>query len=315
MAVAHRHQFGGDAAIAVRGHISRGDPTLVLQVGGEIDRIALLEHDAVFHPPEGGFNKAVFVHPGVGGQRADQAGVGAFRSFDRANPTVVGWVDVAHGKAGPLAGETPGAEGADAALVGELSQGIGLVHELAQLAGAKELLDRRHQRFGVHQLGRGERIGFTHGHPLFDDPLEPIQANPHLVLQQFTHGAHAAIAQVIDVIEAGAAHIEFQIDQIINRGEHVLGGEGTHRIGNGQSQLFVDLVATNPTEVVALGIEEAAVQQALAATHRGRFAWTQFFIQLKQRLVFRGDALVVGGLNRLLVILGMPQLVEYIVIG
>ena len=81
-----------------------------------------------------------------------------------------------------------------------------------------------------------------------------------MVLQQFADGANAAIAEVVDVIEGGAAHIELKIDQVINRGEHIFGRERAHRIGDREAQLFVDLVATNPAQVVALGIEETAMQ-------------------------------------------------------
>ena len=119
----------------------------------------------------------------MGSQGTDQAGIGAFRRFDRADAAVVGGVNVAHGEAGPLPGETAWAEGADAALVGEFGQGVGLVHELTQLAGAEELLDRRHQGLRVHQLGRGERIGLANGHPFLDDPLQSVEAHPNLVLQ------------------------------------------------------------------------------------------------------------------------------------
>ena len=129
---------------------------------------------AVLHPPEGSFNKAVLINPGMGGQGTDQASIGAFRSFDRTDAAVVGRVNIADGESSPLPGKTPRAEGTDPALVGELRQGVGLVHELAQLAGAKELLDGRHQGLGVHQLGRGEGIGFPHGHPFFNDPLEAV---------------------------------------------------------------------------------------------------------------------------------------------
>ena len=270
--------------------------------------------DAVFHLPERSFDEAVFIHPGVGGQGADQAGIRALRGFDRTDAAVVGWVDVAHGETGPLPGEAAWAQGADAALVGELGQGVGLVHELAQLAGAEELLDGRHQGLGVHQLGRGERFGFTDGHALLDDPLEPVEAHAHLVLEQLAHRTHPAVAQVVDVVEAGPAHIEFQVDQVVDRAEHVLGGEGAHRIGDGEAQFLVDLVAAHPAEVVALGIEEAAMQQALAAAHRGGLTGPQLLVELQQGLVLRGDALVVGGLNRLLVVLGVTQLVEHVVI-
>ena len=250
----------------------------------------------------------------MGGQRTDQTGVGTFRRFDRADPAVVRRVDVAHGEASALTGETTWAQGADAALVGELSQGVGLIHELAQLAGAEELLDRRHQGLGVHQLGRGEALGLTHGHAFLDDPLEAVQAHAHLVLQQFAHGANAAVAEVVDVIEGGAAHIELEVDQVIDRAQHVLRREGAGGVGDRETQLLVDLVATNAAQVVALGIEEAAVQQGLTTAHRGRFTRTQLLVELEQGLVFGSDAFIVGRFNRLLVVLGVPQLVEHVVV-
>ena len=203
----------------------------------------------------------------MGSQGVDQTGVGTFRRLNRAETAVVGGVNVADSEAGTLTGETAGSESRDAALVGELSQRVRLVHELAQLAGAEELLDRRHQGLGIDQLCWGQRIGFSDGHPFLDDPLETVQTHTNLVLQEFTHGTHAAVAEVVDVIEAGAADIKLQVDQVIEGGEHVLMGEGAHRIGDGETQLLVDLVAADPTEVVALGIEETGLQQLLTTTH------------------------------------------------
>ena len=119
---------------------------------------------------------------------------------------------------------------------------------------------------------------------------------------------------MVDVVEGGPAHIELQIDQVINRAEHVLRREGAGGIRNGEPQLLVDLVATHATQVVALRIEEAAVQQGLAATDGGGLTRPQFFVELQQGLIFRGNALVVGRLDRLLVVLGMAQLVENVVV-
>ena len=127
--------------------------------------------------------------------------------------------------------------------MGQLGQRIGLVHELTQLARAEELLDRSDQGFGIHQLSWGEGVGFTNRHPLLDDALQPVQANANLVLKQFTDRTDAAIAQVIDVIEAGAADIKLEVDQLIKGGDHDLMGEGAHRVGDGEAQLLVDLVA------------------------------------------------------------------------
>ena len=92
-------------------------------------------------------------------------------------------MDIANGKSRPFPGQAPRTEGTDATFVGELRQRIRLIHELAKLAGAKELLDRRHQGFGIDQLSWSERIGFAYSHALFNDPFEAIQSDPHLVLK------------------------------------------------------------------------------------------------------------------------------------
>ena len=65
---------------------------------------------------------------------------------------------------------------------------------------------------------------------------------------------------MVDVVEAGATDIKLKIDQVINRGEHILRSESAGGIGDGETELFVDLVATNSSEVIAFRIEETAVQ-------------------------------------------------------
>ncbi|CAI8437792.1 MAG: Uncharacterised protein [Cyanobium sp. ARS6] len=97
----------------------------------------------------------------------------------------------------------------------ELSQWIGLIHELTQLTGAEELLDGSDQGLGIDQLSRGERVGFTNRHAFLDDSLKAIETHANLVLKQLTHRAHPAIAEVIDVIEARSADIKLKVDQII----------------------------------------------------------------------------------------------------
>ena len=73
---------------------------LFLFVGGEV-------HDfggdlAVDDLAVRSFDESVLVHPGVSGQRADQADVRAFRGLDGAHAAVVGRVDVTDFEAGTL---------------------------------------------------------------------------------------------------------------------------------------------------------------------------------------------------------------------
>jgi hypothetical protein len=61
--------------------------------------------------------------------------------LDRAEPPVVGVVDVPDLEAGALPGETAGTQRRDPALVRHLAQRVRLVHELGELRRAEEGLD------------------------------------------------------------------------------------------------------------------------------------------------------------------------------
>ena len=96
-------------------------------------------------------------------------------------------MDIANSKSRPLPGQAPRTEGTDSTFVSEFCQRIRLIHELAQLAGAKELLDRRHQGFGIDQLSWSERICFAYSHSLLNDPFKAIKSDTDLVLKQFAN--------------------------------------------------------------------------------------------------------------------------------
>ena len=118
LAIAHRHQICGDVAIGIGGHVARGYAALILEIGRKVDGITALMNNALFHPPERRLDEAILIDSGVGGQGANQACIRPFRCLDRADPSVVGRVDIAHRKARPFAGQTAWAQGADPALVG-----------------------------------------------------------------------------------------------------------------------------------------------------------------------------------------------------
>ena len=192
----------GEAAVVVQDRGGLGDDVLLLLVGGEVDD--LVGHPAVDHLAVGGLDEAVLVDPGVGGQVADQADVRALGGLDRAHPAVVGGVDVTDLEAGPLTGEAAGAQGRQAPLVGQARQRVVLVHELAELAGAEELLDGGHHRPDVDQgLGR-DGLDVLGGHPLPDHPLHPRQADPDLVLDELADRADPPVGEVVLVVEAVA---------------------------------------------------------------------------------------------------------------
>ena len=150
-------------------------------------------------------------------KRADQADVRALRRLDRAHPAVVAEVHVADLEPGALAAEATRTERRQAAAVGDARQRVHLVHELRQLRGAEELLDRGDDRADVDQRRRGDRLDVLGGHPLADDALHAAEADAHLVLDQLADAADAAVGEVVLVVEAVARLLLDEVEHVADR--------------------------------------------------------------------------------------------------
>ena len=294
------HPVADEGAVVVERGVGLGDDVLFLLIGREVHD--LVGDVAVDDLAVGRLDEAEVVDPGVGGEGADQADVGAFRGLDGAHPAVVAGVHVTHLETGPLPGQSAGAQRREAALVGEAVEGVGLAHELGELAGTEELLDGRHHRTDVDErLGR-DRLHVLGGHPLPDDPLHAGQADSHLVLDQLAHRSDAAVGEVVLVVEAVARLARSQVQQVGGGGEdlggaqHELGLAGTDQVDVEQARDLLDLgaelaaqlVAADPGEVVALGVEEGVLEVRPAGLDRGRLAGAGPFVDLDQRLLAGG---------------------------
>ncbi len=130
--VAGRHPAVDKAPFIVEGLVGLGHHVVVLFVGSEIDD--LVGHLTVDDAPIRGFDEPVLVDPGIGAQRADEANVGTFRGLNGTHSPIVGVVHVPDFKACPLPTQSPGTQGAQPSLVGQLRQRVGLIHELGKLA-------------------------------------------------------------------------------------------------------------------------------------------------------------------------------------
>ena len=110
---------------------------------------------------------------------------------------------VADFEARAIATQTARPEGGETALVGQLGQRVGLIHELAELAAAEEVAHDGGERLRVDQLLRRHPIDVDveQGHALFDQTLGAGQADAALVGEQFAHRPDAAAAEVIDIVE------------------------------------------------------------------------------------------------------------------
>ncbi len=212
-----------EGAVALQRLVGLRDDVLVLLVGRQV--VDLVGDLAAGDPAVGRLDEPVGVDPPVGGQRPDQADVGALRRLDRAHPPVVGGVHVADLEPGALAGEAARAEGREPALVGQAGERVGLVHELRQLRGPEELLDGGDHGADVDQrLGR-DRLDVLGRHPLLHDALHARQADPQLVLDQLADRAQAPVAEVVDVVGVVALLAGVQLGEVADGLQHVLVGE------------------------------------------------------------------------------------------
>src|SRR5699024_2282132 len=94
LAGAHQYGLFGEVAVLGQRGVRLGDHVAVFVIGREV--LDVVGDHAVGDLPVGRFDEAERVDPRVGGQRADQADVRAFRGLDRAHAAVVGGVHVAH---------------------------------------------------------------------------------------------------------------------------------------------------------------------------------------------------------------------------
>ena len=176
-----------------------GDQQLLFLGGVEV--ATSLGDDAVLDDAVGRRDEAVLGDLGERGQRADQADVRSLRRLDRAHAAVVGRVHVADLDRRALARQAAGAERRQAAAVGEPRQRVRLVHELAELGGAEELLQRRHDGADVDDRLRRDRVGVLGGEALAHDALHAVEADPEGLLDQLADGAQAAVAEVLVLVE------------------------------------------------------------------------------------------------------------------
>ena len=265
----------------------------------------------------------------VARQRADQADVRTLRRLDRAHAAVVRRVDVADLDGRALAGQAAGAQRRQAAAVRQARQRVRLVHELRELRGAEELLQRRHDRADVDDRLRRDRVLVLGGEALADDALHPVEADAEGLLDELADGAQAAVAEVLVLVEAvgdrlarqrdglgrvvldldlavlGDAEELGQGDELLDQREDVVVRQRAGLEVDVEAQARVELVAADAREVVALGVEEELVEQRVGGVDRRRLARALLLEELDERALL--------GLRRLGVALDRVADVERVV--
>ena len=277
-----QHEIVDERAVGIELGIGLRDDGVFFAVGVEPDDFT--GDPAVLHHAVRGLDEAEIVHAGVAGERRDQADVRAFRRLDGAHATVLRVVHVSHFEAGTLTREAARSEGRQTTLVRQFGERIGLVHELRELRRTEERLNDGGYGTRIHEIVERDLLGIgVDRHALLDQSRHARETNGELVGDQLTHRADTAVAQLIDIVHIAAAFVEFHelahdLDEVFLREDG-----GRHR--RVETQTLVDLVATDPTEVVALGREEQALERLLGRLAVGRVARTEERVDLLERFL------------------------------
>ena len=196
-------------------------------------------------------------------------------------------MNVAHFETRALSGQAARSQGRETALVRDFAQRIGLIHELRQLRRAEELLDNCRSRLVVHQLLRHQRFDVLQAHPLFDRALHPDQPDAELVLDQLSDRTHAAIAEMVDIVDLAVAVLE--LHQVAHDFEDVLAAQSALLERHVNLELVIQLEPADFREIVALGVEEQVVEEGGRRFLRRRIAGPQAPVNLDDRLFGRAE--------------------------
>ena len=192
-------------------------------------------------------------------------------------------MDVAHLEAGAFAVEAAGPKGRQPALVRQLRQRVGLVHDLAQLAPAEEILDGGRDALGIDERPRRHVLLIADRHALLHGAAQLEEALAQLVGGQFVDGPQPAIAEVVDVVDVALAAAQLQ--DVADRVEIIERPQGHLRFGDVLVELAVDAEPADLAEAIAVGVLELLAEQLLGLLELRRIAGTQPLIDLEQRLL------------------------------
>ena len=187
----------------------------------------------------------------------------------------------------------------------EAGERVRLVHELRELRGAEELLQRRHDRADVDDRLRRDGVDVLGRHPLADDALHAVEADAERLLDQLADGAETAVAEVLVLVELAADRVARhagrlgrevlrllvdaqrlrQADEPLDERDDVLRRQHARPVGNVDLEALVELVAADLREVVALRVEEQRLQEVARVVERRRLTGPLLLEDLDQRLL------------------------------
>src|SRR5690606_21214012 len=280
--VTHGHQVIHETTVLVQRSTRLCNDELTL-----VDRreeIDFISHTVVDDLAVWAYQKSVGIGTGIGRQRVDQTDVRTLWRLDGTYTTVVSRVYVAHFESSTLAREAAWPKSRYTALVGNFGQRVVLVHELGQLAGTEEFLDRGSYRLRIDHILRHQAFGISHAQSLLHCALDAYKTDTELILGHLAHRADATVTQVIDIVHR--AKTVANRHQGLENVDAVVGAQYWRAFALGPAQPAVELHAADSGQVIALCREEQVGKQVLRGVLRGRLAGAHHAIDFHQRLQF-----------------------------
>ena len=140
---------------------------------------------------------------------------------------------------------------------------------------------RRADRLDAENDSGQEVLLVGGGHALAGDLLHAEEAEAQLVLQQLADGADALVLQVVDVVSFRFA-VDVRQHRLQNAGQ-VFGGQVADIQRDVHAELLVHEPASNLAKIVALDIEEEAVNKLPGRVFVGGLARSEPLVDVEQR--------------------------------
>ena len=201
---------------------------------------------------------------------------------------------VSHLKACTFASQTARAQCRYTAFMSYFRQWVGLIHKLAQLAGAEEFFNRGRNRFRIDQVMRHQVLRFCLVQTLFNCTFYTSQTAAELVFSQLTHRTNTTITQVVNIVYFTMTVTQF--NQCSNGSNDVFNAQNVTAFFRCTSQSFVQQTAiprvllcfrqfllvcarikfhtAYARQIIAVFTEEQAVEELLNSFFGRRFART-----------------------------------------
>ena len=229
-----------------------------------------------------GFKKSKIIYAREVREIIDEADVRALRRLDRADPSVVGRMDVAHLETRALARQASGAQRRKPAFMLQFRQGIHLVHKLRKLGRGEKFFYNRQDRTEVDELRGDHSLAVVCGHSVLHNTAQAGKPYPEPPLEKLSDRLQSAISQMIDVVRLGFGNI-IQPNDLPNDSDEVLLVQKPAVLFHVQIQPLIHFKTPNRGKIIPIEPLEHGIDQILRGLRSRRISGPEAPVDLEIR--------------------------------